>query len=129
VEGLMGFQFNHVGGGTKTRRPITINMKYNAACTEPVCYLVRDESLWEEELALSDLRDYIEGENRRLEQDSEQFWCVHMSHHTVHPPLSTGRQMQRMYASCVGNSPRCCCADALQTPSQRQNQPTSASRA
>jgi len=90
VEGLMGFQFNHVGGGTKTRRPITINMKYNAACTEPVCYLVRDESLWEEELALSDLRDYIEGENRRLEQDSEQFWSVHGTPiHTVHPPLST----------------------------------------
>ena len=24
VEALMGFQFNHVGGGTKTRRPIAI---------------------------------------------------------------------------------------------------------
>lgn len=52
----MGFQFNHVGGGTKTRRPITINMKYNAQCTEPVCYLARDDCLWEEELPLSDLR-------------------------------------------------------------------------
>ncbi len=37
----MGFQFNHVGGGTKTRRPIAINMKYNALCHEPRCYLVR----------------------------------------------------------------------------------------
>lgn len=37
----MGFQFNHVGGGTKTRRPIAINMKYNAMCHEPRCYLVR----------------------------------------------------------------------------------------
>ena len=28
----MGFQFNHVGGGTKTRRrPITLHMKYNSA--------------------------------------------------------------------------------------------------
>ena len=43
----MGFQFNHVGGGTKTRRPITINMKYNMTCTEPVCYLMRDDTLWE----------------------------------------------------------------------------------
>eukprot|EP00240_Pyramimonas_obovata_P003576 CAMPEP_0118946316 /NCGR_PEP_ID=MMETSP1169-20130426/44011_1 /TAXON_ID=36882 /ORGANISM="Pyramimonas obovata, Strain CCMP722" /LENGTH=824 /DNA_ID=CAMNT_0006892251 /DNA_START=57 /DNA_END=2531 /DNA_ORIENTATION=- len=75
VEGLMGFQFNHVGGGTKTRRPITINMKYNASCMEPVCWLVRDDTLREEELSLSDLRDYIESENRRLEQDHEQFWA------------------------------------------------------
>lgn len=37
----MGFQFNHVGGGTKTRRPIAINMKYNAMCHDPRCYLVR----------------------------------------------------------------------------------------
>ena len=28
VEALMGFQFNHVGGGTKTRRPVALNMKY-----------------------------------------------------------------------------------------------------
>jgi hypothetical protein len=41
VEALMGFQFNHVGGGTKTRRPIAINMKYNALCHEPRCYLAR----------------------------------------------------------------------------------------
>ena len=40
VEALMGFQFNHVGGGTKTRRPIAINMKYSALCHEPRCYLV-----------------------------------------------------------------------------------------
>ena len=38
VEALMGFQFNHVGGGTKTRRPIAINMKYNATCVEPRCF-------------------------------------------------------------------------------------------
>jgi len=30
VEALMGFQFNHVGGGTKTRRPITLHMTYNS---------------------------------------------------------------------------------------------------
>ncbi|KAG2246777.1 hypothetical protein Bca52824_086405 [Brassica carinata] len=32
VEALMGFQFNHVGGGTKTRRPITLHMKYDPQC-------------------------------------------------------------------------------------------------
>lgn len=42
VEALMGFQFNHVGGGTKTRRPITLHMKYNPACVVPVCQLVSD---------------------------------------------------------------------------------------
>ena len=40
VEALMGFQFNHVGGGTKTRRPIAINMKYNATAVEPRCFLL-----------------------------------------------------------------------------------------
>lgn len=43
VEALMGFQFNHVGGGTKTRRPITLHMKYNAGCAQPRCFLVAEE--------------------------------------------------------------------------------------
>ncbi|RWW83596.1 hypothetical protein BHE74_00007892, partial [Ensete ventricosum] len=42
VEALMGFQFNHVGGGTKTRRPITLHMKYNSGYVVPVCRLVSD---------------------------------------------------------------------------------------
>ena len=42
VEALMGFQFNHVGGGTKTRRPITLHMKYDPECETPLCYLVSD---------------------------------------------------------------------------------------
>ena len=49
VEALMGFQFNHVGGGTKTRRPIAINMKYNATCVEPRCFLLRDDNYGREE--------------------------------------------------------------------------------
>ncbi|XP_020253126.1 dynamin-like protein ARC5 isoform X3 [Asparagus officinalis] len=40
VEALMGFQFNHVGGGTKTRRPITLHMTYNPSCSLPRCCLV-----------------------------------------------------------------------------------------
>lgn len=43
VEALMGFQFNHVGGGTKTRRPITLHMKYDPQCELPVCHLVPEE--------------------------------------------------------------------------------------
>lgn len=42
VEALMGFQFNHVGGGTKTRRPITLHMKFNTDCDTPLCHLLSD---------------------------------------------------------------------------------------
>lgn len=43
VEALMGFQFNHVGGGTKTRRPVELRLRYNPDCTEtPYCRLVSD---------------------------------------------------------------------------------------
>ena len=51
----MGFQFNHVGGGTKTRRPITLHMKYNSACVQPNCFLVT-EDYGEQELTLEDLQ-------------------------------------------------------------------------
>eukprot|EP00250_Pteridium_aquilinum_P017451 c23631_g1_i1 orf=300-3137(-) len=76
VEALMGFQFNHVGGGTKTRRPITLHMKYNASCEEPVCYLMTDDKLpVEEEKSLEELQAFIEAENIRLEQEMCQFWA------------------------------------------------------
>jgi GTPase SAR1 family protein len=75
VEALMGFQFNHVGGGTKTRRPIAINMKYNATAVEPRCFLLKDDSYGrEEEMSLPDLQRYIEAENQRLENDNG-FWA------------------------------------------------------
>lgn len=35
----MGFQFNQVGGGTKTRRPIALKMQYNPSCEIPSCFL------------------------------------------------------------------------------------------
>jgi hypothetical protein len=44
VEALMGFQFNHVGGGTKTRRPITLHMKYDPLCELPRCRLLSSDS-------------------------------------------------------------------------------------
>ena len=34
----MGFHFNDVGGGTKTRRPIALQMRHHHA-EEPVVYL------------------------------------------------------------------------------------------
>lgn len=42
VEALMGFQFNHVGGGTKTRRPITLHMRFHPNRHSPLCRLVSD---------------------------------------------------------------------------------------
>ena len=55
VEALMGFQFNHVGGGTKTRRPITLHMKYNSGCVQPTCYLML-EDVGEQEVSLEELQ-------------------------------------------------------------------------
>ena len=72
VEALMGFQFNHVGGGTKTRRPITLHMKYNSACVQPQCYLLTEE-FGEQDVSLEELQDYIESENARLDHEG-QFW-------------------------------------------------------
>ncbi|XP_023642053.1 dynamin-like protein ARC5 isoform X2 [Capsella rubella] len=70
VEALMGFQFNHVGGGTKTRRPITLHMKYDPQCHFPLCHLGSDD---DPSVALpkslSQIQAYIEAENMRLEQE------------------------------------------------------------
>ncbi|RDX84816.1 Dynamin-like protein ARC5, partial [Mucuna pruriens] len=74
VEALMGFQFNHVGGGTKTRRPITLHMKYDPQCESPSCYLVSDtDPSLSHKKSLPQIQAYIEAENARLEQDSSQF--------------------------------------------------------
>jgi GTPase SAR1 family protein len=72
VEGLMGFQFNSVGGGTKTRKPIAIHMKYNSSCAEPSCYLLTSDTSGapqERAMRLADLQAYIEAENNRLESE------------------------------------------------------------
>ncbi|KAJ6915166.1 dynamin-like protein ARC5 [Populus alba x Populus x berolinensis] len=74
VEGLMGFQFNHVGGGTKTRRPITLHMKYDPECEVPTCHLVSDDDpSFAQEKSLHEIQAYIEAENMRLEKESFQF--------------------------------------------------------
>ncbi|XP_074280685.1 dynamin-like protein ARC5 [Silene latifolia] len=74
VEALMGFQFNHVGGGTKTRRPITLHMKYNPDCESPLCFLVSDFDPNSLQLkSLDAIQAYIEAENKRLESEPCQF--------------------------------------------------------
>ncbi|KAJ4966790.1 hypothetical protein NE237_018639 [Protea cynaroides] len=74
VEALMGFQFNHVGGGTKTRRPITLHMKYDPDCELPLCRLVSDtDPTIDQEKSLEEIQAYIEAENMRLEQEPCQF--------------------------------------------------------
>ncbi|ERM97732.1 dynamin-like protein ARC5 [Amborella trichopoda] len=76
VEALMGFQFNHVGGGTKTRRPITLHMKYNALCEEPACHLLSESNPPQAvEKSLEEIQAYIEAENMRLECEACQFWA------------------------------------------------------
>jgi hypothetical protein len=55
VEALMGFQFNHVGGGTKTRRPIALHMRYNPAAATPICHLM-PEAGCEREVTLQQLQ-------------------------------------------------------------------------
>ncbi|BFG19730.1 hypothetical protein CerSpe_060040 [Prunus speciosa] len=79
VEALMGFQFNHVGGGTKTRRPITLHMKYDADAHSPLCRLHlpsnshshsdSDSEPHEKSLSLQEIQAYIEAENMRLEKE------------------------------------------------------------
>ncbi|KAL0422345.1 UNVERIFIED_CONTAM: Dynamin-like protein ARC5 [Sesamum latifolium] len=74
VEALMGFQFNHVGGGTKTRRPITLHMKFNPDCHTPLCHLLSDsDPSVPQEKTLQEIQAYIEAENMRLERESYQF--------------------------------------------------------
>lgn len=68
IEALMGFQFNQVGGGTKTRRPIALRMQYNPSCTSPMCFLTTENGK-EEQRSLADIQSYIEAENKRLERD------------------------------------------------------------
>uniref|UniRef100_A0A803MD45 Dynamin-type G domain-containing protein n=1 Tax=Chenopodium quinoa TaxID=63459 RepID=A0A803MD45_CHEQI len=74
VEALMGFQFNHVGGGTKTRRPITLHMKYNPDCESPLCFLVNhSDSTVVDQKSLEAIQAFIEAENMRLESEPCQF--------------------------------------------------------
>lgn len=68
IEALMGFQFNQVGGGTKTRRPVALRMQYNPECHQPRCFLQGDDGV-ERPKSMSEIQEYIEKENTRLERD------------------------------------------------------------
>ena len=65
----MGFQFNHVGGGTKTRKPIALQMQYAADADEPRCFL--QTTAGERAVTLEELQRHIEAENRALEAAGE----------------------------------------------------------
>ncbi|GLI59277.1 hypothetical protein VaNZ11_001126 [Volvox africanus] len=69
IEALMGFQFNSVGGGTKTRRPIAIHMKYNSSCSIPACFLKLEDGITEQALTLAELQAYIDADNAMLERE------------------------------------------------------------
>ncbi|KAI8025770.1 Dynamin-like protein ARC5 [Camellia lanceoleosa] len=74
VAALMGFQFNLVGGGTKTRRPITLHMKYNPDSHSLLCHLLSDsEPFLPQQKSLQEIQAYIEAENMRLEHEPCQF--------------------------------------------------------
>uniref|UniRef100_A0A0D3HS18 Dynamin-type G domain-containing protein n=1 Tax=Oryza barthii TaxID=65489 RepID=A0A0D3HS18_9ORYZ len=83
VEALMGFQFNHVGGGTKTRRPVALHLRFNPRCHAPRCRLLAGSGAGDDEdeeagvagraMPLADIQAYIEAENMRLENDPSQF--------------------------------------------------------
>lgn len=64
----MGFQFNQVGGGTKTRRPVALRMQYNPRCRQPRWFLIGEDGI-ERPMRLSEIQEYIEKENQRLERD------------------------------------------------------------
>jgi len=68
IEALMGFQFNQVGGGTKTRRPIALRMQYNPRCIQPKCFLQGEDGI-ERSRTLTEIQEYIDSENNRLERD------------------------------------------------------------
>ena len=68
IEAIMGFQFNQVGGGTKTRRPVALRMQYNPNRHEPRWFLVGDDGI-ERSMRLDEIQEYIDKENRRLERD------------------------------------------------------------
>ncbi|XP_040385377.1 uncharacterized protein LOC102718788 [Oryza brachyantha] len=83
VEALMGFQFNHVGGGTKTRRPVALHLRFNPRCHVPHCRLLAGSGAGDDggeesgvacrAMPLADIQAYIEAENMRLENDPSQF--------------------------------------------------------
>lgn len=64
----MGFQFNQVGGGTKTRRPVALRMQYNPRYSEPKCFLIGEDGV-ERPMSLREIQDFIEKENHKLERD------------------------------------------------------------
>jgi len=83
----MGFQFNHVGGGTKTWRPITLHMKYNSGCVLPVCFLVTEDA-GEAELSLEELQ-VRERQGRKERTNNFRILSLSRSHTHTHTRTHT----------------------------------------
>ena len=74
VEALMGFQFNEVGGGTRTRRPIALRMKFDASADVPRCYVDDDRFPGSRDVPVSlrEVQAFVRSENQRLEKDAHR---------------------------------------------------------
>ena len=93
------------GGGTKTRRPIALQMQYRAECEEPRCFLF--EGGRERQVGLQELKAYIEAENSRLEAEGAfeaEELIVRMDYKCYATPASRPAPLR---------------ISALRTPSQR----------
>ena len=91
----MGFQFNHVGGGTKTRRPITLHMKYNSACIQPHCFLITDE-FGEQEASLEELQVRLQAWSLERAAGRRRRWGSRLGRQGMHmcpalAPAAAGR--------------------------------------
>lgn len=68
----MGFQFNHVGGGTKTRRPVRLEMHFDPNQHEPRCELANEnEENRFEEKTLEEVQAHIASQNEELEERNQ----------------------------------------------------------
>lgn len=98
----MGFQFNHVGGGTKTRRPITLHMKYNSGCVQPTCYLML-EDVGEQEVSLEELQVSL----RHSTRATCKVWACRNSQPGLIDPSALLCQLRHVASMICSH---CCCA-------------------
>ena len=113
IEALMGFQFNQVGGGTKTRRPIALRMQYNPRCSQPHCFLTLDNGK-EEARSLKEIQvrlTGVEGDGEWLGLARDLFGkqrgalelTYFLPYFSIHPPdsnTSKGRTSGWRTTSC-----------------------------
>lgn len=96
----MGFQFNHVGGGTKTRRPITLHMKYNSACIQPHCFLITDE-FGEQEASLEELQVCLRAWSMERAAGRQHRLGGRLGRHGMHHVPPAGTCCRWTFAHCL----------------------------